>query len=47
MDRDRYDQLSKEIPDACLAVRKAMGPGCLNLSTNFVCFMNCSCADSR
>lgn len=29
MDRDRYNKLSKEILDACLAVHKAMGPGLL------------------
>ena len=27
MERDRYNKLSKEILDACLAVHKAMGPG--------------------
>ncbi len=39
MDRNRYNELSRQILDACLAVHKAMGPGLLE-SIYELCLMH-------
>jgi GxxExxY protein len=38
MDKEKYDELSKEILDACITVHKKMGPGLLE-SVYEMCLM--------